>query len=251
MALLCLAAFPTFASLLAFSTAAGESRFRFGSRHGFVRPAPVAGNDARPDIAPGVNAWVGCGVVLTPGTTNQLSSHLLIPIGGGAIIGWSDGRSLNLNAFASRLDGDGNYVSGWTAGGNPISVTDSSQLLVGAGTDNAGGALFLYVNVDPQFDNAHDFYLQRLTSAGAVAAGYPATGKPLIAGAVGTGGMVPDGSGGLFFGWSQPPGSNLRVTRLGAGPRPVSTPAFRTRWTVSRPSTARGASTSPSPRVPP
>ena len=186
---------------------------RFGARTPVGRPAPAV----RSDAGPGLNAWVTCGVTLTPATTGQMSAHIPFSVGGGgSIVGWSDMRNGRMSCFASRLDGNGDHVGGWTAGGNAVSVSDSSQILVGAATDNAGGGLFLYANVDPQIDNAHDLYLQRLTGAGTAAGGFPAGGKRLIEGAVGTGGMFSDGSGGLFFGWSQPSGTNLKVTRLDA-----------------------------------
>jgi hypothetical protein len=165
----------------------------------------------------GVSDWVHCGVTLTPGTTNLAFQRTISTGAGGSLVGWSDQRNgTNLDIFASQLGPTGNLVSGWAAGGNVVSVSDSSQLLVSAGTDNAGGAFFVYTNVDPQFANNHDGYLQHMTSSGTVAGGYPANGKTMVTGEIGTGGMLPDGSGGLFFGWSTPSGSNIRVTRLDA-----------------------------------
>lgn len=193
---------------------ASAARFRFGTRPVTARATPTSA----PSRALGVSDWIKCGVTLTPATTNNASFQLVFPDGaGGAVVAWSDQRGgSNFDCFASRLGPTGNLVSGWSGGGNAVSVIDSSQVITGSGTDNGGGGFFLYTDVDPQFANTHDIYLQHLTSSGAVASGYPAGGKTMIQGSVGTIGMLPDGSGGLYFGWSTPDGSNVRVKRLDA-----------------------------------
>lgn len=163
------------------------------------------------------SGWTGCGVVLSPvGNTNVMSNQQMFPDGsGGAVVAWSDGRGGTLDPFASRIDGNGDLVSGWALGGNPLSPSDSSRLVVGAGPDATGGLFAVLTNVDPQFENSHDIYLQRLTGAGTVAPSYPAEGKLMRTGPIDGGGMLADGAGGLFFGWGLVAG-NLFVTRLDA-----------------------------------
>jgi hypothetical protein len=200
---------------------AEAARFRFGTP-----PAPrqhPATAAARPGGGHEVSAWTGCGVTLTPATTTFTFIQTVVPEGGGAIVTWSDARNSpvdgNLDAFATKLNSSGDVVAGWAQTGNAVSLqtpTDSSQVVTSGGTDGAGGLFAVYTNVDPQFQNSHDGYLQHLTSAGAVASGYPASGKKLVTGSVGTIGMIPDGVGGVYFGWSSPSGSTIRVKRLDA-----------------------------------
>ena len=208
------------ASLLASvssALAAAGARFPFGTRTAITRPIPATLGGSEAGTRFGVNAWTRCGVTLTPATTNEANIQLVFPDGaGGAIIAWSDKRNGDADCFASRLNAGGDFVSGWTGGGNAISVTDSSQIVLAAGTDGAGGVFAVYVNADPQNASFHDAYLQHLTGSGAPAAGYPAGGKTLLTGDLGGVGMLPDGAGGLFFGWAQPPGSTIRAKRLDA-----------------------------------
>jgi hypothetical protein len=201
------------AALILAPTSAGAARFRFGNGDPTVRPAPV------PLLTPGgrlgVSDWTQCGVVPTPTGTYAISFQLAFSDGAqGAMIGWSDERTLGKFApFASRLNGVGNLVSGWGAGGNAIAVSDSGELLVASATDDAGGGFFLTSISDTSFNVTHELYLQHLTSSGSPAAGYPTGGKSIVTGDVNVNGIVADGSGGVFFGWSAP-SSTIRIKRL-------------------------------------
>jgi hypothetical protein len=203
------------AALVPAPTSAGAApRFRFGSGVATVRPAPMP--HTTPGGRLGVSDWVTCGVVPTPAGTYVVPFQLASFDGAnGAVIGWTDERTLGkLATFASRLSGTGNLVSGWGAGGNPITVSDSSQLLVSSGLDGTlGGGFFLTTISDTAYTYSHDLFLQRLTGAGVPAAGYPAGGKLMVTGDVNVAGIVYDGAAGLFFGWSAT-GSTIRVKRL-------------------------------------
>src|SRR5439155_769203 len=139
-----------------------------------------------------------------------------------SLVAWSDQRSGRSACRASRLDFLGKYPAGWIAGGNLVSLSDSSQELVSSGTDDAAGGFFVYTDLATQFNIPVNIpvnvYLQHLTSSGGVAAGYPPGGKLMAAGYVGVAGMLPDGSGGLFLGWAAGPDNyeKIRVTRLDA-----------------------------------
>lgn len=212
-----LAAVAVVLSLASPHDAAG-ARFRFGTASTSKRATPAIPNASGPPRL-GTSTWAGCALSLTPAITNSTGFQTVIPDGGGAIVAWSDARNGNLDCFATKLDAAGDFVSGWDGHGNPIAVQpplDSSQVVTTAVTDNAGGLFATYLNVDPQFDNHHDGYLQHVTSSGATAGGYPAGGKKLVSGSVGTLGMLADGAGGVFFAWSSPSGSTIRVKRLDA-----------------------------------
>src|SRR5262245_49751615 len=180
------------------------------------RSAPAARDASRRGRGPGVSDWVPCGVVLTPAITNEVRYQRVHADGAqGAVIAWSDSSAGRLQVHASRLDGTGQFASGWDPGGNPVSLSDSSQLLVSSDTDGGGGGFFLYTDVDPQVDNSHDLYIQHVTSAGVFAGGYPVGGKVLVTGAINVAGMIADGAGGTFFFWSTG-GSTIRIKQLDA-----------------------------------
>ena len=191
-------------------TRAHAARFRFGT------PVASRASGPSPSSASSVSGWTGCGVTLTPPTTNSLYTLAIVPDGSGGVeVAWSDGRSGNLNGFVSRLDANGDHASGWNLDGNALSVSDSSEVCMGVGTDGAGGIFAVLSVVNPPlFSYFHDAYLQHRTASGGLAAGYPANGKALISGDVGTIGILPDGAGNVFFGWSSPAGSTVRAKLL-------------------------------------
>jgi len=195
-------------------SSAARARFRFGAQGSAMHLAPFTRNA----LAPGDTAWTGCGKKLAPDGAQAFTSlPLAFPTGsGGTLVAWSDQRSGRGACRASRLDFLGKYPAGWIAGGNLVSLSDSSQQLTSSGTDDAAGGFFVYTNVDPQFHIQQDLYLQHLTSSGAVAAGYPAAGKLMVPGYIGVAGMLPDGSGGLFLGLSAQAFANIQITRLDA-----------------------------------
>ena len=88
---------------------------------------------------------------------------------------------------------------------------------MGAVTDGAGGIFAILSDVNPPvFSYFHNAYLQHMTPSGALATGYPVSGKSLVSGDLGTIGILPDGSGNVFFGWSSPSGSTVRARLLDA-----------------------------------
>ena len=192
-------------------TRAHAARFRFGS----ARVAPAIHRS--PASASSVSGWTGCGVTLTPATTNSLYSLAVVPDGsGGMEIAWSDGRSGNLSGFATRLDANGDHASGWTAGGNALSVSDSSLVCVGAVTNGAGGIFTLLSFVNPPiFSYFHGAFFQYRAASGGPPSDYP-NDVELASGDMGTIGILPDGPGSAFFGWSSPAGSTVRVKLLDA-----------------------------------
>ena len=185
---------------------------------------PLAPEPAR-SVAPGVPAAAARGVA-SPHSALSVSGVAVSPYGvqalgilafgdgaGGVVIAWSDMRNGNFDCFASKLDGNSNLAAGWTAYGNPVSLSDSSQLVVGLSTDDAGGAFVLFTDINTY--PYHDLYLQHLSSTGALAGGYPASGKTLYTGDLFSSGIEPDGSGGLYLRWT-PLGGTLHMERLDA-----------------------------------
>jgi hypothetical protein len=198
------------------SPVAAASRFRFGAGPATPRPIPASRGPSLPGGRLGVNDWGRCSPTLTPSVTQiAVQPWVVSDNASGAVVAWTDERTGKVTPYAIRLGTTGTPVSGWLANGNTVSVNDSSQLTVAACADGSGGGFFLTTDVDEDFVFFTDAYFQHLTSAGALASGYPAAGKTLVSGSVGVLGMQPDGSGGVFFGWS-PDGSTIRIKRLDA-----------------------------------
>ncbi len=88
----------------------------------------------------------------------------------------------------------------WAANGNPICVFSGEQSYPAATPDGAGGAIEVWQDTR---SGASDLYIQRITSTGALASGWPANGLALCT-AVGdqkSAVIAGDGSGGAFIAW--------------------------------------------------
>lgn len=119
---------------------------------------------------------------------------------GGSYLAWKDNRAGNTDIYAQRLDGSGVPAPGWPANGLAVAaVPGGVDYPVIAGDGSFG----LYVAWGDARAN-YDLYLSRLTAAGAVASGWPASGLPVTSNASAEFNPViaPDGSGGVLLAWT-------------------------------------------------
>src|SRR5262245_7216391 len=163
--------------------------------------------------------WQACGVQISPlDNHDHVAPRILSDGGSGTIIVWDDRRNgLPLpQPFALRLDSDGNIVDPWTAGGVSLCDTTGTHYLSGAISDGQGGAIVVWQDdrIGPGYFDSYDVYAQKVTSAGAIATGWPKQGFPVCAapGQQYPSDLVSDGNGGAFFFWyDQRAGSESRV----------------------------------------
>ncbi|MBI3539179.1 MAG: T9SS type A sorting domain-containing protein [Candidatus Eisenbacteria bacterium] len=128
---------------------------------------------------------------------------------GGAFITWQDYRLGNSNPdiYAQHVTGAGAIASGWPVDGLLINGAAGEQTFPDIAGDGAGGAIIVWR------DGIGALYAQRITTAGAVATGWPASGV-VVCPAPGWQDIphvVPDGAGGAIVGWEDartaPPGT--------------------------------------------
>ncbi|HKQ57051.1 MAG TPA: hypothetical protein VJY35_04215 [Candidatus Eisenbacteria bacterium] len=87
----------------------------------------------------------------------------------------------------------------WPAGGLAACIDPADQIFPSVAPDGEGGAFISWADQRTE----RGIYVQRVTSYGAVAPGWPADGLPMsgaIAG-IGAASIVPDGGGGAFVAW--------------------------------------------------
>lgn len=172
-------------------------------------------------IAPG---WPARGVPVTVHPAHEFLSDVVSDGSGGAYLAWTDFRdgSFDLNeaqVYVSRITGDGNLAGGWTPNGNrlverpesrgnPYLLVDpSGDVLIAWGESQIASTVKVTSPVTRWTWGASavelNFHVTRWTPSGAVAAGWPAEGVPLLQGHTGRGGarIVSDGTGGAFVGW--------------------------------------------------
>jgi hypothetical protein len=121
---------------------------------------------------------------------------------GGALFAWNDARFLSEDIFVQRIDGSGANL--YTPGGLLVCRAPLSQLLSSIVSDGAGGMLMIWEDTrDLVYWYDVHLYMQHVTSAGTIAAGWPSTG--LRVGRAPyfqiTPQMVSDGAGGAVIAW--------------------------------------------------
>ena len=156
-------------------------------------------------LAPGpVSAWPVDGLRVTGAPRPQQAPRLASDGQGGVFVTWADYRGnaqlgLGTEVYVQHVTAFGQIALGWPADGLLVATGPENQNgLIFA--DGLGGVLVLYVDTSVDFG---DLYLQRITAAGAVAPGWPATGVPI---GVGPGQqlapeLVSDGAGGAYASW--------------------------------------------------
>jgi flagellar hook capping protein FlgD len=128
---------------------------------------------ANGDIAPG---WATNGNAMVSLVSTQSNPAICSDGSGGAIITWQDNRSGTYDIYAQRVNASG--VVQWTANGVQLVSAVGNQQLPKIVPDN-GGAFVAWEDLRAGGSNA-DIYGQRVTSAGALAAGWGAlVGKPI------------------------------------------------------------------------
>ena len=180
-----------------------------GSREPGV--SPLAGAPGPGEL--GTIAWTGGGYPVSATVSGQFGVDAVSDGVGGVIAGWVDYRDSQFDIYAMRLDVNGNRL--WTAGGVLAAPSTAFIDRVQAMPDGASGVFLLFglSNVN----GYSDVLVQHLTSAGAIASGWSATGRSTVPGGATGFGAVPTNDGFLLMGWEDMAGQ-LRLLRLtGAG----------------------------------
>ena len=167
----------------------------------------ILGNGA---LAPG---WPAAGLVVCKADGSQLWPQAVPDGSGGAVIAWSDFRSVSYSPYVIRITSAGALAPGWSEDGRPVCDVACRGSEMRLASDGAAGAFLAWDSWD---GNLFHCYAQRIAANGAIAAGWPATGAEL--GAVQSSRLEPsiagDGAGGAFVTW-------IRDWAAGAWPRDV------------------------------
>ncbi|MBI3194008.1 MAG: T9SS type A sorting domain-containing protein [Ignavibacteriae bacterium] len=136
--------------------------------------AIIAWHDGRsggfPDIyAQRINSagevqWTVDGVAISTAANSQEYPQITSDGVGGAIIAWSDTRSVNYDIYAQRINGGG--VVQWTDNGTAISTATVHQYVPKIISDGTGGAIITWDDYRNGTDA--DIYAQRINGAGVV-----------------------------------------------------------------------------------
>lgn len=146
----------------------------------------------------GARSWTATGRPVCVETDDQLSPRMTADGFGGVIISWDDYRDFNADVYAQRVDAAGTLE--WLATGVALVTDPAEQYGAPPVGDGSGGA---FVAWSDYRGGSGDLYLQRVSSTGSIAGGWPVSGMPVCT-AVGDQFDVvaaPDGLGGVILAW--------------------------------------------------
>lgn len=116
--------------------------------------------------------WATDGVAVYTGANNQIFPVVCADAAGGAIVVWrSYSFGSNQQLYAQRLDATG--APQWAAGGVRLAASSGEQQVPSILALPGGGAMIVW---EEDRNGDFDIYAQRLTGAGAIVSGWPATG---------------------------------------------------------------------------
>jgi hypothetical protein len=121
---------------------------------------------------------------------------------GGALIAYVTGLGGFYDIRAQHVTADGTIAPGWPSSGVAICSATGDQTHPAAVSDGAGGMLIAWE--DGRAGSQRDIYVQRVTGAGAIPAGWPVDGRGLSAVTKDekTAVICSDGARGAFVGWT-------------------------------------------------
>lgn len=162
--------------------------------------------------APATAQWIEGGNPVARESYPQ--THSQVPdTAGGSIVLWSSWRNgyLGPDIYAQRITANGTIQPGWPAGGSPLCSAVGVQWYPRGVPDGLGGAVVVWMDgrtTVPYSTYRYALYAQHVMADGSIDARWPPDGvavspdtctqdQPELA---------PDGSGGVYVGWSEPQG---------------------------------------------
>jgi hypothetical protein len=148
-------------------------------------------------LAPGFVAN-GLAVAAAPG--DQRAPSMAADGAGGVVLAWEDHRSLDLDIYGIRVQGDGSRPPGFAANGNAVCAAAGDQSAPRVASDVAGSLLAAWQD---HRGTSLDVYVSRLTAAGALAPGWTAQGTA-VATAIddqSAPALASDGANGAYVVW--------------------------------------------------
>src|SRR5262245_30073529 len=135
------------------------------------------------------------------------------------VIAWVEASRAGTGVRATRIELDGTTSAGWPADGVALTKAGGYRYGVKATSDGAGGALFVWQDLRSARPR---IFAQRVTSAAAIAGGWPQDGLTIGGSSADQEApvVVSDSSGGAFIAWQELQGATfqVRVQRItGAG----------------------------------
>jgi len=157
-------------------------------------------------------AWPAAGLLVCDAVCTRRSAPAIVPDGaGGAIIGWTDDRSLvSQDVYAMRVLASGVKDPSWSANGQSLCTEAHDQLNLQMLEDDEGGA---YLAWEDLRSGAADIYAVRVQASRFKHPDWPTNGGAVCAaaGAQTSLRLVSDAAGGLIATWQDERSGNLDI----------------------------------------
>ena len=152
--------------------------------------------------------WVVDGVPVCSAANDQYVSSLLADGAGGVFLVWDDyrtrfGTPFQFDVYAHHVLAGGTVDPNWPVDGLPVATGPADQRNARLAPDGQGGIFVAWGDERNGGPGTADLYLQHVTAAGTLAAGWPVNGKGICIepGEQSFPALIPDGLGGVFVGW--------------------------------------------------
>lgn len=142
--------------------------------------------------------WPAPGLPICAAPGEQSAPAIAADRSCGALITWEDYRNGQSDIYAQHVTALGAIAQGWASDGNPVCTQGSYQYLPAIAADGVGGALIAWRDDR----NCQHVFVQRMTSQGQIAAGWPIDGSQASSYCQAQAPRVEsDGSGGAYVAW--------------------------------------------------
>jgi len=147
----------------------------------------------------GAPQWGSSGVAVCTAAGDPYGVRLASDGAGGAIVVWTDTRTLGGDIYAQRINTGG--LALWTPNGVAVCANPDAQYYPDIAADGVGGAVIVWEDARNYITSSTDIYAQRVSAAGAplwtpdgvrVTAAVDVQANPVVAS---------DGAGGCVAGW--------------------------------------------------
>ncbi len=216
----------------------------------------VAGSLMAGFCGPARADWTPNGVVVCSAAADQLGPVVCPDGTGGVYVAWLDRRAggRDISIYAHHVEANGVLDPAWPVDGLPVCALPSGRRALNAVPDGAGGVLLAWL--DSRVSGSSDLFapfVQRLTSAGAIASGWPANGLAVPAQARETESdnlrAAPDLAGGVWPSWPSNTLFNGTPIDAGINIRHISGAGALSRAAGSSPFATRAATLDATPKV--
>jgi hypothetical protein len=169
--------------------------------------------------------WPRTGRAVCMARLSQYNLNACSDGAGGALLTWQDYRDGKSSvAYVQRMTFSGAAAEGWPGDGLSLGRENTQQFSPHVASDGSGGALILWQERESE---GLALRAQHVSSAGAIAGGWPAEGTRLLAGARHISGVsaVAEGVGQVRVFWRETPdstGGRLMTARINASNAPDS-----------------------------